>query len=129
MIALALVVAAGLFLLLLGLASLAMPALAGRFLLGFAETPTKHYAELAVRLIVGTAFVLLAPDARFPGAFTLFGWLLLVTTACMLFIPWRWHRRFTERSVPQALRFLPVIGVASLLLGGLVLWAALAPGG
>lgn len=122
-VALSIVAAAGLFLLVLGTASLFAPSVAGRFLFGFAGSPAKHYAELAVRLLVGGALLVAAPGLPFAGAFTLFGWVLLATTAGLLLIPWRWHHRFAQRTVPKALRFLPLIGVSSVVLGGSMLWA------
>ena len=100
--------------------ALAAPARARRFLLGFASSPVLHYAELAIRCVVGAGFVHRAPNMRFPLVFTVAGSVLLLTTAGLVLVPWRWHRRFAERSVPAALRFLPLLGVASLLLGGLV---------
>lgn len=122
-LALTVVISAGLFFVSLGCVSLLAPSHAGRFLLGFADSPTKHYAELAVRFLVGGAFVLGAPRARVSGMFSLLGWVLLATTAGLLLIPWRWHHRFARRAVPEALRFLPLVGTASVLLGGLVLWS------
>ena len=122
--ALAIVVAAGLFFIALGGASLLLPANVGGFLLGFAGSPSKHYGELALRFLVGGAFVFHARQMLFPGVFTIFGWALLATTAVLLLVPWRWHHRFAQRSVPQALRFLPLVGVSSIALGGLVLVAA-----
>lgn len=124
-ISLAVVAAVGLFLAALGILSLVTPAHASRFLLGFAGSPSKHYAELAVRFLVGGAFLLAAPRALWPAAFMLFGWALLATTAGLLLIPWRWHHRFARWAVPEALRFLPLAGVASVVLGGVILWAML----
>jgi hypothetical protein len=124
-IPLAVVAAAALFLLALGAASLVVPARASRFLLGFADSPFKHYAELATRFLVGGAFLLAAPNARWPGAFCILGWLLVATTAGLLIVPWHWHHRFAQRAVPKALRILPLVGVASTVLGGLILWAVL----
>lgn len=121
----AMVVATGVFLLVLGTASLVAPDHASRFLLGFAQSPLKHYAELTVRFLAGGAFLLAAPQAVWPGAFNLFGGVLLATTAVLLIIPWRWHHRFAVRAVPGALRALPLVGGSSLVLGGLVLWAAI----
>jgi len=120
--ALALVACAGVFFVSLGAASLATPSRVGRFLLGFAGSPRKHYAELAIRLLVGGAFVLVAARMVAPGAFALFGWVLLGTTACLLLIPWHWHHRFASRAVPQALPLLALIGVCSLAIGAFVLW-------
>ena len=120
---LALVTAAGAFLLGLGTVSLVAPTRASRFFLGFAGSPGKHYAELAIRVVLGAAFLLAAPRALWPGAFTVFGWLLLVTSLGLLLVPWRVHRRFAERAVPQALRFLPLLGASSMVWGGVILWA------
>jgi hypothetical protein len=36
----------------------------------------------------------------------------------------QWHRRFAQRSVPQALRYLTLLGIASVALGSFVLFAA-----
>ncbi|MBM3762334.1 MAG: hypothetical protein FJW36_19050 [Acidobacteria bacterium] len=113
----------GIFFAVLGISCLVMPDHAGRFLLGFAGSPLKHYAELAIRFLVGGAFLIAAPRALWPEAFRIFGWALVATTAGLLCIPWQWHQRFARQAVPEALRFLPSLGLASLILGGLTLWA------
>ena len=117
------VLLAGLYLVCLGALSLAAPALARRFLLGFAGSRGFHYLELAVRLVVGGAFVVSAPMLRYPLAFSTFGWIIVATTVGLALVPWQWHRLLAQRTVPHALRFLPVLGLASLLLGGVVLFA------
>lgn len=122
-LALAIVVATGTFLAALGGAALLAPSHASRFLLGFAASPSRHYAELGVRFLTGGAFVLAAPYLPLPAAFTLFGWVLIATTAGLLLIPWRWHHRFAQRAVPLALRVLPVLGASSIALGAVVLVA------
>ncbi|WP_339826773.1 hypothetical protein [uncultured Arenimonas sp.] len=122
-VALAVVAMVAVFFVALGAASLVVPARASRFLLGFADSPYKHYAELAARFLVGGAFLLAAPRASWPGAFSVFGWVLVATTAGLLLVPWRWHHRFARWAVPEALRLLPLVGASSLVLGGLVLWA------
>jgi len=120
----AVVVAAAFFFILLGIASLAVPDKAGRFLLGFASSAQKHYAELGIRFLVGGALVVHGPQAALPEVFRWFGWLLIATTAVLLLVPWRWHHGFAAWAVPQALRFLPLIGCCSLVLGGVLLVAA-----
>ena len=116
-------VAVAIFFLLLGLIALIRPSIAERFLLGFAGSALKHYVELGIRFVVGGAMLVVAPHSMYSLALTVFGWLLIVTTAVMAIVPWRIHRRFAEASVPKALRFLPMIGVSSLVLGGLLLWS------
>ena len=112
----------------LGAVALFAPALASRFLRAHAGSGPLHYLELGIRIALGLAFVQHAPAMWLPAVFTGFGWLLVATSAALLLVPWRWHRRFAERTVPQALKFLPLIGVSSLLLGGFVLLAALRGG-
>ena len=126
-LALAVVVLAGLYLLVLGAASLAAPVRASRFLLGFAASGPIHFAELLLRFVVGAAFVLASPRMPLSGAFNFFGWVLLVTTACLLLVPWGWHRRFARNAVPHATRHMTLLGAASLALGGFLL-AAVARG-
>jgi hypothetical protein len=123
---LGIVLLAGLYFVLLAAVALLAPTRAATFLLGFAGTARRHYLELALRSAVGGAFVLQAPQMRFAGAFALFGWTLLLTTVGLVAVPWRWHSSFAHRAVPYATRHLPLIGLASLGLGGLVLVAALA---
>jgi hypothetical protein len=57
------------------------------------------------------------------GAFNFFGWVLLLTTACLLLVPWRWHRRLAQHAVPLFTRYITLVGVVSLALGGLILAA------
>lgn len=121
--ALVVVVLAGVYLLALGAASLLVPARASRFLLGFASHASAHFTELFLRFAVGAALVVYAPRMSPSGAFNLFGWVLLVTTAGLLIIPWRWHNRFAQRVVPLFTRYIMLLGLVSLVVGGLILWA------
>lgn len=111
----------GLYLVAFGVASFAAPGAVKRFLLGFATTASRHYGELAARLLVGGAFVHAAPRLPSAALHQVVGWGLLLTTAAMLLVPWRFHRAFAQRTVPAALPFLPVLGGVSLLAGCWVL--------
>ena len=122
-LALSVIVLAGLYLFALGLAALLVPAQAKRFLRGFASSPIAHVVELSLRLLVGAALIESAHRVHWPGAFTFFGWVLLVSTAVLLALPWRWHQRFAQQTVPTATRFIALIGLASLALGGYILVA------
>lgn len=117
--------AVAIFFLLLGFVALTSPNHTRRFLLGFAASAPKHYAELGARFVVGGAMLFVAPQSMHSAVLAAFGWLLIVTTGAMAIVPWRVHRRFTEAAVPNALRFLPAIGGTSIGLGGLLLWSTL----
>lgn len=123
LVALLVVVGAGAFLLALGGTALLAPPHARAFLLAFAGSPAKHYTELAIRFLVGAAFVLSAPLVYFSAGFRVFGWVVLGTTVALLLVPWRWHYRFAQQAVPQALQFLPLVGVSSAMFGAFILWA------
>ncbi len=123
-VARAIVVTAAIYFLVLGAIALVRPKSARAFLLGFADTSLKHYAELAARLIVGGAMLFVARDSAYPTALAAFGWILVVSTAFMALMPWRLHHRFAQSAVPRALRYLPLIGVSSLIMGGLLFWVA-----
>jgi len=124
-LALTVVVLAGLYFIALAAASLFLPARASRFLIGLATSAIKHYAEMFSRLVVGAALIVLAPGMPLSSAFSLFGWLLLVTTAGLLLVPWQWHHRFAQHVVPMATRHIRLVGLASLVLGGLILVAVM----
>lgn len=122
-VAKAIVLLTGLFFLSLGAAALVRPAIARTFLLGFANTAVKHYAELLARVIVGGSLLIVARESAYSTALSALGWLLIGTTAVMALVPWRFHDRFARSAVPKALRLLPLIGISSLLLGSLLIWA------
>ncbi|MGB0134297.1 hypothetical protein [Dokdonella sp.] len=120
----AMVVAAGLYLVALGLAAMVMPARAARFLNAFASSAPVHFLELFLRFAVAACFLLYSPALRFPALFETVGWVLLVTSAMLLVIPWRVHRRFAAWAVPRATKHVGVLGICSLLGGLFVLYSA-----
>lgn len=122
-IALAILAGAGVFLVVLGVTALRRPQAVRQLLLGFADTATRHFAELAVRLAVGAALVVASPRLAGTAFIAVSGWVLLVTTALMLLFPWRLHRAFAVRVVPKALLYLPAIGFSSMGAGLALLWA------
>ena len=114
------IVAAGLYLVALGISCFFQPGSAAKFLLGHASSAFLHYLELTLRLILGTALVQKAPALLYSQVFSLFGWVLIVTTAVLLLVPWRWHRQFALQAVPHALRYIKLLGASSLVLGALL---------
>lgn len=116
-VASAVIVAAGLYLAVLGIACFVRPDSAANFLLGFANSAFVHYVELALRALVGAALVHSAAALSYPLVFIVFGWVLIVTSLVMFVVPWRWHQQFAQRAVPQALRYISLLGVSSITLG------------
>ena len=129
MLAAALVLLTGFYFVGLAVVSLVAPARAAHFLQGMAGSAFAHYLELLLRLVVGSAILVHAPRMLFPGVFVAFGWILVITTAVLFAIPWQWHHRFAQRSVPYALRYLKLVGIAAFVFGGFILTAAVRGGG
>ena len=113
----------GLFLIALAAAALVRPAMARRFLLGFARTAAAHYTEMAARVLVGAALMIASPRMLFPQLFFWFGTALLVSSVLLLCLPWTWHRSMGERVLPRFVRLLGVVSPVSLVLGGLLVAA------
>ncbi len=116
----AVIVAAGLYLIALGISCFFRPSSAAKFLLGHASSGLLHYLELSLRVIVGASFVRKAPSLPYSDVFNLFGWVLIITTAVLFLVPWQWHRKFTLKAVPQALRHIKLLGISSIALGALL---------
>jgi uncharacterized protein YjeT (DUF2065 family) len=124
-IALSVVVSAALYLLGLAAASVFASAYTARFLNGFGGSARVHYLEMCIRLIVGAALVVAAPSMLYAHVFQLFGWVLVVTSLVLLLFPWRWHQRFARVVVPPLTRRVWLIGLLSLPLGVVMLFAVL----
>jgi hypothetical protein len=125
MLASSLVLLTGLYFVGLAMVSLLSPARAAHFLQSMAGSAYAHYLELLLRLVVGSAILVQAPRMLFPGVFVAFGWILVVTTAGLFAIPWQWHHRFAQRSVPYAVRNLKLVAFAAFVFGGFILTAAI----
>lgn len=111
----------GLFLVALGVAACTRHTAAGALLAGFAGSAFNHYAELAVRLAFGWALILASPNLSGPTWLAGAGWVLLVTSAPMLLVPWKLHRSFARLAVPRAPFALRGMGVVSVCCGAFLL--------
>ncbi|GAA0857744.1 hypothetical protein [Aliiglaciecola litoralis] len=87
------------------------------FLSKFASTARLHIVEMIVRLVVGIAFVIAAPEMLFHSLFYLFGLVLIITSVLLLMMPWRWHHQFAVVVLAPLLRRVWVFAVLSLPLG------------
>jgi hypothetical protein len=118
------VVIVGFCLFLIGLAVViaTSPSLAERFLSSFASSAPAHYTEQGLRLLVGAAIVNFASTMRYPELFKLFGWLILVTTAGLLLIPWQWHHKFATRVMPPVIGHMRLFALGAFALAAFILY-------
>jgi hypothetical protein len=110
------------YLLVVGLMALLRPALAGRFLDGFAASQRANAAEAALRLVAGLGLMGASPAMKFSMAFFWFGALLAATALPMMFLHGL-HRRYAGWAIPFAKRILGMYGVMALALSGVIVWS------
>lgn len=106
--------------------ALAKPAIAERFLTAFASSARTHYVEQIIRLLIGAALVERAPTMWQPKIFWLVGWAIVVSSAVLLCVPWRWHHRLGERVLPLLVRHLRLYAGGSFAFGALLLYGVFA---
>lgn len=106
---------ASLYLLGLGMLILFARPRAQRFLEGFAQTPRANWAESVLRMLVGLAFVIAAPALDHPLLVQLFGAFLAGTALLLVLFPGL-HRRFAAPAVASVVPFLPLLGIASIVM-------------
>ena len=120
------VVAFGLSLIAFPGVAFAKPAIAERFLTAFASSARTHYVEQVVRVLVGAALVVRSPIMWQPKMFWLVGWAIVVSSAVLLCVPWRWHHRLGERVLPLLVRHLRLYAAGSFAVGALLLYGVFA---
>jgi hypothetical protein len=123
------VVACGLFLIALTGVVFAKPALAERFFMSFASSARTHYIEQALRLLIGSSLVVLSPAMWQTNMFRLVGWAIVVSSAALILIPWRWHHRFGEWVLPMIVRHMRLYAVGLIAFGAVLLYGVFAAGG
>ena len=128
LVAAVVVVAFGLLLIAFTGVIFAKPAVVERFLMRFASSARTHYIEQVFRLLIGAAIVLLSPAMWKPNLFWLVGWVIVVSSAALMCVPWLWHHRFAERVRPIVVRHLRLYAVGSLAFGALLLYGVFAGG-
>jgi len=78
--------------------------------------------------IVGAAFLGCASLLNYGYVFQAFGWVLVVTTAVLLFVPWKIHRKFAVFVVPRALEYTRFMGGTAMVMGAFVVFSLLGGG-
>jgi len=118
-----LVIAAGLWLIGLGVFMLIQPRQALAALGQMGSSPAVHIGEMAVRILVGAAMVLTAAASRFPVAISIIGSFLIVSALVLLLLPRRWHAAYStwwSRHIPVAA--VRLIAPISWAMGGTLIW-------
>lgn len=118
-----LVIAAGLWLIGLGVFTLIQPRQALGAIGQMGGSPKVHISEMAVRITAGVAMVFAAAASRFPVAIAVIGSFLIVSALVLLLLPQRWHAAYStwwSRRIPVAA--VRLIAPMSVAMGGALIW-------
>ena len=92
-----------------------------RFFMAFASSARTHYTEQIARLLVGASLVVASPRMWQGDVFALAGWAVVVSSAVLLLIPWRWHHRLGKLVLPRLVRHMRLYSVGMMAVGTLLL--------
>ncbi|CAN5728150.1 hypothetical protein BH20ACI4_BH20ACI4_06840 [soil metagenome] len=110
------------FLIVLAVLSAIMPSKAAHFLGSFASSAKAHFIEIGIRIIVGTALIFVSSEMFFSPVFYFFGWIIIATSIGLLLIPWRFHQKFSQRSVPPVIRHLKLFAFGAFTFGAFIFY-------
>lgn len=124
-LALMVLIAAGGWLVAVGLLMALRPGRALHLLSLTASSYRANLAEQIPRLIAGAAMVVRAEVSKLPQLFTLGGWFIVASSVLLLVIPLAWHSGYAlfwaRRIAPALVRLVAPFSVAG---GAGLIWAA-----
>lgn len=115
-------VAAGVWLIGLGVWMAIFPDRALSALAAMGGSPLVHFGEMIIRLLIGAALVGAGPVSRLPALIPLIGWFLIVSAIILMVLPRRWHAAYSTwwaaripRAAVRLVAPVAVIGGAALI--------------
>ena len=85
-----------------------------------------NYAEITLRMIPAVALILYADFSKFPLAFKLFGWMMLITSLVLYFVPRKMHHGFSLKAA-EILKplYFQLISPFAFLFGSILIYCVL----
>ncbi|HLJ90149.1 MAG TPA: hypothetical protein VKZ53_25285 [Candidatus Angelobacter sp.] len=120
-------VAGGVFFISLTVLVFAKPAVAERFLMGFATSARAHFVEQILRVLFGGSLVIDSTDMWQTDAFRFIGWAIVASSVGLMLIPWQWHHRFGKKVLPVLIQHMRLYAIGSFAFGAVILYAVFAP--
>ncbi|RAJ27890.1 hypothetical protein LX77_00464 [Gelidibacter algens] len=113
----------GIFIIFIGFIMLTNPIRARNTLRKAGSTNIINYAEITLRLIPAIALIVCSELSKFPIAFKIFGWIMLITSLILYIVPRKLHHRFSMKSADMLKPFyFQLISPLAFLFGGLILY-------
>ena len=116
----------GVFILFVGFLMLFAPKKARATLRKAGSTNFINYSEITIRLIPAVALILYSDFSKFPEAYKIFGWIMLITSLILYLLPRKIHHKFCMKSA-DILKpiYFQFISPFAFLFGGLIIYNTL----
>lgn len=113
----------GLFIIFVGFIMLFYPKKARSTLRKAGSTNFINYAEITLRLIPAIALIVYSETSKYQDAFKYFGWIMVITSLVLYFVPRKLHHNFSMKSA-DILKpiYFQCISPFAFLLGGLIIY-------
>lgn len=85
----------GLFLIGVGCVMLFKPTKARELLRKAGSTNFINYAEITIRMIPAISLIVYADFSKYPEVFAIFGWVMLITSVILYFVPRKLHHGYS----------------------------------
>ncbi len=120
------VLAFGVFIIFVGIFMLFRPKKVRATLRKASSTNFINYTEITIRLIPAVALILYSNFSKFPEAFKIFGWIMVITSLILYIIPRKMHHKFsmTSADILKPIYF-QLISPFAFLFGGLIIYNTL----
>lgn len=113
----------GIFIIFIGFVMLTKLIAARNTLRKAGSTNFINYAEITLRLIPAISLIISSDLSKFPIAFKIFGWIMLITSLILYIVPRKIHHQFSMKSADILKPFyFQLISPFALLFGGLILY-------
>jgi len=117
------VIAFGIFLISAGLMMLFAPKKAREILRKAGSTNFINYAEITIRMIPAAGLILYAEFSKYPTAFKVLGWFMLITSLVLYFVPRRIHHGYSLKAADIIKPFyFQLISPLSFLFGATIIY-------
>ena len=120
------VIGFGLFIICAGFVMLIAPERAKQIVSKAGSTNLINYLEITIRVIPAIALVLYSDLSKYPAFYKAFGWIMLVTSLILLFVPRRMHHNYAFRCATVIQPFLfRIISLFAFGFGGFLIYGVM----
>jgi hypothetical protein len=83
-----------------------------------------NYGEISIRMIPAVALIIYADLSKFPEAFKILGWFMLITSLILFFVPKKLHHNFSNRAADKLIPlYFQFFSLFSFIIGIIIIYS------